>query len=140
MRAGVVQFQPEFGNVKGNLETLLSMIASEDADLFVLPELVLSGYIFGSREEALSLSQDPSGEEFEGVRGLARDKGATIVLGFAERAGERLYNSSIMVSPNGTTSVYRKVQLFCDEKRIFDPGDRPPAVVDIGGVRLGMMI
>ena len=78
MRAGVVQFQPEFGNVKRNLETLLSMVASEEADLFVLPELALSGYIFGSREEALSLSQGPSGEEFEGVAGLARDRGATI--------------------------------------------------------------
>lgn len=140
MRAGVVQFQPEFGSVKGNLETLLSMIASEEADLFVLPELALSGYIFESREEALSLSQGPGGEEFEGVTGLARDRGATIVLGFAERAGERLYNSSIMVSPDGTTSVYRKVQLFCEEKKIFDPGDRPPAVVDVAGVRLGMMI
>ena len=115
MRAGVVQFEPEFGNVKGNLETLLSMIASEEADLFVLPELALSGYIFESREEALLLSQGPGGEEFEGVASLARDKGATIVLGFAERAGERLYNSSIMVSADGTTSVYRKVQLFCNE-------------------------
>jgi len=140
MRAGVVQFQPEFGNVKRNLETLLSMVASEKADLFVLPELALSGYVFESREEALSLSQGPGGEEFEGVTGLARDKGATIVLGFAERAGERLYNSSILASPDGTTSVYRKVQLFCDEKRIFDPGDIPPAVVEIAGVRLGMMI
>ena len=52
MRAGVVQFQPEFGNIKRNLEKVLSMIASEEADLFVLPELALSGYIFESREEA----------------------------------------------------------------------------------------
>jgi predicted amidohydrolase len=140
MRAGVVQFQPEFGNVKRNLETLLSMVASEEADLFVLPELALSGYIFGSREEALSLSQGPGGEEFNGVAGLARDRSATIVLGFAERAGDRLYNSSIMVFPDGTTCVYRKVQLFCDEKRIFDPGDKSPEVVEIAGVRLGMMI
>ncbi|MEA3408892.1 MAG: nitrilase-related carbon-nitrogen hydrolase [Candidatus Eisenbacteria bacterium] len=140
MRAGVVQFRPEFGNIEGNLKTLLSMIESEEADLFVLPELALSGYIFESREEALSFSQVPGGEEFEGVARLAGEKGATIVLGFAERAGERLYNSSIMISPDGTTSVYRKVQLFCEEKSIFDPGDRSPAVVDVAGVRLGMMI
>jgi predicted amidohydrolase len=140
MRAGVVQFQPEFGYINRNIEKLLSMIASEEADLFVLPELDLSGYVFESRAEALSLSQTPGGDELESVAVLARDRGATIVLGFAERAGERLYNSSIMISPDGMTSVYRKVQLFCDEKRVFDPGDRPPAVVDIGGVRLGMMI
>ena len=36
--------------------------------------------------------------------------------------------------------MYRKVQLFHNEKTIFEPGDRPPAVVEVGGVRLGMMI
>ncbi|MFH1688654.1 MAG: nitrilase-related carbon-nitrogen hydrolase [Candidatus Eisenbacteria bacterium] len=140
MRAGVVQFRPEFGDINGNLERLLSMIADEDAHLFVLPELVLSGYIFESRDEAMSLSQDPGGNDFQGVAAMAAEKNATIVLGFAERAGDRLYNSSILVPPDGTVSVYRKVQLFHNEKRIFDPGDRCPSVVEVDGVRLGMMI
>lgn len=140
MRAGVVQFRPEFGDVEGNLEKLLSMIAAEDADLFVLPELALSGYLFESRDEALSLSQDPLGDDFRDVAALAAARSATIVLGFAERAGDRLYNSSILIPPDGEASVYRKVQLFHNEKTIFEPGDRPPAVVEVGGVRLGMMI
>jgi predicted amidohydrolase len=140
MRAGVVQFRPEFGDIKGNLKRLLSMIAAEDADLFVLPELALSGYVFESRDEAMSLSQDPGGDEFRGVAALAADKNATIVLGFAERAGDRLYNSSILVPPDGMVSVYRKVQLFYNEKTIFDPGGRSPGVVEVAGVRLGMMI
>ena len=72
MRAGVVQFRPEFGDVEGNLEKLLSMVAAEDADLFVLPELALSGYLFESRDEALSLSQDPLGDDFRDVAALAR--------------------------------------------------------------------
>jgi len=140
MRVGVVQFQPEFGSVKRNMDRVLSMVASNEADLFVLPELVLSGYTFESRSEARSLSQDPDGDEFRRVVAMAAQKKATIVLGFAERAGEKLYNSSILVAPDGNIAVYRKVQLFCDEKVIFDPGDRPPAVVEVDGVRLGMMI
>jgi len=140
MRAGVVQFQPEFGNIKGNMERVLSMVASHEADLFVLPELALSGYVFESREEALSLSQDPDGDEFRGVIAMAAEKKATIVLGFAERSDGGLYNSSMLVAPDGSTAIYRKVQLFCDEKRIFDPGDRSPSVVEVDGVRLGMMI
>ncbi len=140
MRAGVVQFRPEFGDVKGNTERLLSMVAGEDADLFVMPELALSGYVFESRDEAMSLSQDPGSSEFRDVAAMAAEKKATIVLGFAERAGDRLYNSSILIPPDGKTSVYRKVQLFCNEKKIFDPGDRSPGVVEVAGVRLGMMI
>jgi predicted amidohydrolase len=140
MRVGVVQFEPAFGDIKGNRDRLLGMIEGEVAGLFVLPELVLSGYIFESREEATSLSQQPDGEEFLPVAALAAEKEAAIVLGFAERAGDELYNSSILIAPDGSRSVYRKIQLFCDEKRIFDPGDRAPSVVEVGGVRLGMMI
>lgn len=140
MRTGVVQFRPEFGDVAGNLDRLLSMVSSEEADLFVLPELALSGYVFESRDEAKSLSQDPAGDEFSAVAALAHEKNATIVLGFAERAGDGLYNSSILIAPDGTTSVYRKIQLFHNEKRIFDPGDKAPGIVEVDGVRLGMMI
>lgn len=140
MRTGVVQFEPEFGNIKRNMDRVLSMVSGEDADLFVLPELVLSGYIFESRDEAVSLSQDPTGDEFAGVAALAAEKEATIVLGFAERAGDRLFNSSILVAPDGKRFVYRKIQLFNDEKTVFDPGDRAPDVVEVNGVRLGMMI
>jgi predicted amidohydrolase len=140
MRVGVVQFMPAFGDIMGNRDRLLDMIASEDAGLFVLPELTLSGYIFESREEATALSQEPDGDEFLPVAAMAAEKKATMVLGFAERAGDRLYNSSILITPDGSRFVYRKVQLFCDEKRIFDAGDKAPSVVEVGGVRLGMMI
>ena len=116
------------------------MMADVRADLYVLPELALSGYVFESREEARGLAQTPDGEEFGVVDRLARERSATVVIGFAELAGERLYNSSLMIGPDGSRTVYRKVQLFCDEKTHFDPGDRAPSVVESGGVRLGMMI
>jgi predicted amidohydrolase len=105
-----------------------------------MPELTLSGYIFESREEAASLAQEADADEFLPVLDIAAEKRSSMVLGFAERAGESLYNSSLLVKPDGALSVYRKVQLFNDEKRIFDPGDRSPAVVEVDGVRLGLMI
>ncbi len=140
MRVGAVQFAPTFGDVRGNLERCLALVSSADADLFVLPELALSGYVFESREEAESLAQDPDAEEFAALASAGAERGAAIVVGFAERAGDSLYNSSVLLAPDGSRSVYRKIHLFNDEKRIFDPGDRPPAVVDVGGARLGMMI
>ena len=140
MKIAVVQLGPEFGNVSGNLERVVSMVDSREADLYVFPELVLSGYLFESTEEALSLSQEPDGREFDRVAEAARSRSAAVVLGFAERAGENVFNSSLLLAPDGTRSVYRKIQLFWGEKRIFEPGDSPPAVVEAAGARLGMMI
>ena len=140
MDVAVVQFRPEFGDVERNLARMLELLSSQDADLFVLPELALSGYLFESPEEALSLSQTPDASEFDAVADVATGKGAAVVVGFAERAGGAVFNSSLLVAPDGARTTYRKIQLFWGEKTIFSPGDRPPTTVEVGGVRLGMMI
>jgi predicted amidohydrolase len=140
MKVGVVQLHPAFGDVEGNLEKVMERVSSEDAELFVLPELVLSGYVFESREEAASLAQEAGSSVFEPLSELAARKGASIVIGFAELCGDLLYNSSMLLTSEGGRSVYRKIQLFCDERSIFEPGDSPPHVVEVDGVRLGMMV
>jgi predicted amidohydrolase len=140
MNVAVVQLRPKFGDVAGNIARMVELIASEDADLYVLPELALSGYLFESKEEALSLSQTPEAPEFDAIADMGRAKGAAVVVGFAERAGSGVFNSSMLIAPGGSRSTYRKIQLFWGEKAIFHPGDRPPDVCDVGGVLLGMMI
>lgn len=140
MKIAVAQLGPEFGKVERNLTRVVSMVESEKADLYVFPELVLSGYLFESTEEALSLSQEPGGGEFDALAEVARSRGAAVILGFAERAGGRVYNASLLLAPDGRRAVYRKIQLFWGEKRIFEPGDRKPAVVEAAGARVGMMI
>ncbi len=140
MRVAVVQTRPKFGDVPGNMERAMSMVRSERADLYVLPELCLSGYVFESRDEARRLAQEPGDRLFDGAAAFSAESGAAVVMGFAEEDGERLYNSSILLAPDGRRMVYRKVQLFWGEKKVFEPGDRPPEVVEAVGARLGMMI
>jgi predicted amidohydrolase len=140
MKVGVLQYAPAFGNVRGNIEKLEAMIAPERAQLFVAPELALSGYAFQSRDEVAAMAQDPATPQFDGLARLARAKEAAIVLGFAERAGSLVFNSSVLIAPDGSRSVYRKIHLFDREKLFFAPGNRPPSVVEIAGVRIGMMI
>jgi predicted amidohydrolase len=70
---------------------------------------------------------------------LRRDQ-RHLVAGFAERDGERLYNSSLLVRPDGTTALYRKVHLFWDEKLVFDAGDLGFPVFAACGTTVGMMI
>ncbi|MCD4690753.1 hypothetical protein K8S17_04755 [bacterium] len=140
MKAAVVQFEPVFGDIDGNARKLAALVESVEAELFVMPELALSGYVFESVEEAEGLSQAPGASEFDGLAEIAEKKGATLILGFAERAPEGLFNASLLLAPDGRREVYRKIHLFNTEKDIFLPGDRPPAVVEVEGVRLGMMI
>ena len=140
MRAAAVQFEPVFGDVEENVRRLADLIKPVDADLFVMPELALSGYLFESIAEAEDLSQSRDSGVFDRLAAVARAKDAALIVGFAERADDGLYNSSLLMAPDGRREVYRKIQLFNTEKEVFLPGNRAPSVVEIAGVKLGMMI
>jgi predicted amidohydrolase len=58
----------------------------------------------------------------------------------AENSGDRIFNSAVLLGPQGHLATYRKIHLFDEEKIWFDPGDRAFAVHDIGLARIGMMI
>ncbi len=140
MTIAAVQTAPTFGDPRGNLDAVLSTLRSVDADLYVLPELALTGYLFESREEALSFAELPDSEAFDPIAAFAREADAVVVFGFPERADSTVFNSTLLIASDGTRAVYRKIHLFWGEKDIFSPGDRAPEVVEVGGVRLGMMI
>ena len=57
MRIGYYQYEPEFGAVAKNLETVRSALERADADVMVLPELCVSGYQFVSADEAQRLAE-----------------------------------------------------------------------------------
>jgi predicted amidohydrolase len=143
MQVGYLQFSPVFGDPNHNLEAI-ERIALEHArgvDLLVLPELAASGYLFLSREE-VRLYAEPAdeGPTRRCLEKVARGLDATVISGFAERSGERLFNSALLVRPDASSHVYRKAQLFLDEKDWFDPGDSPLEPVAAAGTDLGLMI
>jgi predicted amidohydrolase len=140
MKVAALQFSPAFGDIEGNVDKIGTMISREDADLYVLPELAFSGYLFESREEAFSLAQQPGDGVFTPLAQLASAESSTIVVGFAEKDGDSLFNSSLLIRPDGSRAVYRKLHLFGPEKGLFDPGTRAPECFDVGSVRVGMMI
>ena len=140
MRIAAVQFRPQFGEVEANLDRMLALMAPEQADLFVLPELAFSGYIFESKDELLALSQTPDAPELDRVSEAASGMGAVVVVGFAEREGKEVYNAAVLLGPGGERAVYRKIHLFDREKDLFAPGGRPPEVVEVRGVRYGLMV
>jgi predicted amidohydrolase len=141
MKVGFIQFEPVFGQIDANLATVERLLLNVDAELVVLPELFASGYVFTSREEAGSLAEEiPGGRTVELLGNIARQKNIHIVAGVCEKESNRLFNSAVLISPDGWRGTYRKIHLFNEEKLWFEPGDEGLKVFDIGACRIGIMI
>ena len=146
LRVAAIQTRPVFGDVEANVSKALALAEPVDAALYVFPELMTSGYAFASRAEAHALAETPGGRESyaPGLHALsrwARARKAHLIAGFPEKGGARVYNSSVLIGPDGRVKdVYRKLHLFDDEKLWFAPGDRAPLVSRVGPARVGMLI
>lgn len=147
MKIGYLQFKPQICDTNANITKIRQMTDNKknDFDLLVMPELANSGYLFVSNEEAAASSEEiPSGKFCNMLKEVASKRNAFIVSGINEKAGDKLYNSSILVSPNGEINTYRKTHLFHEEKLWFTPGDTGLNVFEISGVfgkvKVGMMI
>ena len=109
------------------------------ADLVVLPELVVTGYV-ADRERLLPLAEAVDGPSFEAWREVAAQAGGVVVGGFCETGRDGIYNSAIAVGPQGLLLHYRKAHRFAAEKDCFLPGDLgfPVASTPVG--RLGICV
>src|SRR5207302_2067138 len=116
-------------------------LSTVECDLMVLPELFNTGYQFVSVDEVRALAEEiPGGPTTERLRKLAAERRTHVVAGLAERAGNRLFNSAVLVGPGGLIGVYRKTHLFFEENLFFSPGDTGFPVFDIGPARVGLMV
>lgn len=140
-RAGYFQFRPIFGQPESNLKTVVDALRHSTADLIVLPELAFTGYYFSDRAEAFRLAEDVRKSPIvASLIALCRTKRMHIVTGFAEKRKDKCFNASLLIGPQGLRHVYRKLHLFNEEKKWFDPGDTTLAVHRVGDARIGMMI
>ncbi|MFX1473050.1 MAG: nitrilase-related carbon-nitrogen hydrolase [Promethearchaeota archaeon] len=143
VRIGVGQMEPIIGNAEGNLTKVNDILASasdNQVDVLVLPELVNSGYVFSSREEADSLSESiPEGNFSRHLLEWSRG-GRLAVAGLCENTDGGLYNSAAIFGGGKHLTTYRKIQLFDKEKDWFLPGNEEPPVIEHNGYRFGVMI
>jgi predicted amidohydrolase len=146
MKAGYLQFAPNYLRIEENVAAVESFLSGLDADLLVLPELFTSGYFFRSESDLRRVAEPiPDGPSTQRLKRWASETGATLVAGLAEQEGETLFNSAVLVRPDGSTETYRKVHLFYEEKTLFEPGDLGFRVFDVSTrdgtpYRLGVMV
>lgn len=138
----LVQFTPVMGEVVRNLHEIQTLLSDIETDLIVLPELCTTGYSFVSREEAMNAAEDADGPAFDFFSKLAGEKQAVVVAGFAEKSGEKVYNSALIASPGHDIKVYRKSHLFFREKECFDAGDSGFFIVEhpLKDCKIGVMV
>lgn len=140
-----VQMDCRFAGTFRNLAVIrdrLREAAERGAQLVVFPECILTGYAFDSKEEAWPHAEPVPGPSSEAVGDDCRRLGVWACFGLLEReAAGRMFNACALLGPQGESVTYRKIHLpFLGVDRFTTPGDRPFAVHDLGGLRLGINI
>ncbi len=106
-------------------EAALTAASALGAQALVLPEVWLPGYNQPDiTAQALSLDSAP----MQRLAAAAKSHATALVIGYAERDGDRVYNSAACFGPDGTLLCnYRKVQLYGPrEAALYRPGDSLP--------------
>ncbi|MBP5970036.1 MULTISPECIES: nitrilase family protein [Pseudomonas] len=146
VRIAVVQFDPQVGtqNRAANLSTSLELAleaVNNGANLIVLPELTNTGYFFQNRQDAFDHAEAvPEGPSVGSWEDFARHHQVYLVAGLTEREGSKLYNTGVLVGPDGFIGKYRKAHLWNLEKLWFTAGDSGFPVFDTPIGRIGLLI
>ncbi|WP_052336378.1 nitrilase family protein [Nocardioides alkalitolerans] len=145
VRVAAVQSDPQVGleNKEANVAATLEQIrecAAEGARLIVLPELASTGYSFDTRDEAYAHAEPvPDGPTCTAWAELARELDVYVVAGIAESDGVHLYDTAVLIGPEGFIGKYRKTHLWNREKLIFTAGSSYPVFETRIG-RIGLLV
>jgi predicted amidohydrolase len=144
VKVAACQIDPQLGEVDRNLERIERWVvdaAQAGASLVVLPEAATTGYAFTSLDEALPVARRAGVVAAELLAGMAAKLAITIVCGTLEAEGDEVFNSALVMSPDGRRFKYRKMHLpFLGIDRFATPGPDAPWVVEVAGLRLGVLI
>jgi predicted amidohydrolase len=143
-RVAAVQMTPRLADVPANVDAVLGRFdeaTGQGARLVVFPECALTGYGFHSKDEAWPYAESVPGPSLDRLATACARADAFMVVGFLERDRDRLFNACALLGPLGVVGSYRKLHLpYLGVDRFTDPGDRPFAVHDAGGLRVGLII
>lgn len=142
MKIAALQMQAVAGDVDANLDRIARAAkeaAADGASLLVAPELAVTGY--GAAEAFPDLAGAFMGDVSERLFRIARENRIAVVAGFAERAGEQIFNSALFTDGEGKIALYRKSNLYGDYERSWFQQEQPSTVlVEHDGLKFGMLI
>jgi predicted amidohydrolase len=141
IRITAIQLEVKDQSKQKNLASVLRLLDEAPvADLLLLPELWPSGFF--SFDSYRADSEEIDGPLITAVREKVAEKAVHTMIGsFVERDGDNLYNTSLVLGPDGDIfAKYRKIHLFgfqSQEKQLLTPGNEV-TVVDLPWGRAGI--
>ncbi len=144
LRCVMAQLNLVVGDVDGNTSRMIGAAHeardSMHADVILLPELAVSGY----PPEDLLFHAGMRLQVAHSLERLRREvRGITLIAGYPEYVGARIFNSAIVVRDGRILANHRKACLpnyrVFDEKRYFTPGTEA-TVIEMQGVRAGVLV
>jgi predicted amidohydrolase len=139
-RVLAVQMTPDEGAPDANLDRIAAIAAEHPGvDVLVFPELIVTGRV-GDDGMAGRFAEPLPGSSTERLRAIAARHDTFVVAGLVERDERRLYNSAIVVGPEGIVGVYRKLHLTEEDRRWATPGDLGLPTFDLPVGRIGLLI
>lgn len=148
MRIALAQISCKRGNKKENIQKMIKYVErakENNADLIIFPELSITGYVL--RDLIYELAEIvPDGTSTKELEKVAKQNKIYIVFGLpekSEKAEAVIYNTAVLVGPEGYIGKYRKMHLpthsVFEEKRYFRLGYEISVFeTEIG--RIGLMI
>ena len=147
INVALAQISCKVGDKTYNMELMkknIKQAREKGADLVVFPELSLTGYL--TRDLTYNLAESIPGPSIDSLERVAKREELHVVSGMLEHSNKArgvVYNTAVLLGPDGFIGKYRKAQLpthsVFEEKRYFRPGYQLPIFeTDIG--RLGLTI
>lgn len=143
IKVALAQINPIVGDLRQNSLKIINFIGKarqKGADLVVFPELALPGY----PPEDLLLKKHFIAKNAQALNSIKKEcKNIVALVGFVEKKGQVIYNSSALIRNGRISGIYRKNILpnygVFDEKRYFSPG-RSISVYTIKGYTFAVTI
>ena len=128
MKVALVTMRPKVADKKANLEIMKKHVEKTKADFYVFGELSICGYHV--KDELRDIAETVDGPAIKFMKDVAKKNNCYIVFGMPTEDSDvkgLIYNSSILVHPNGKVDVYNKWFLPTvgpfEEKIFFDEGE-----------------
>lgn len=140
IRVAAVSMNSPFGRTAEILDRIgefSEQAAAERADLVLFPELVVHGHC---NPDTWELAEPvPDGPSVRRLAEIAARCKLFLSVGLSEKERDVVYNTQVLLGPDGFIGKQRKIHLSRDEG-LFYTGGREISVFDIGPCRLGTVI
>lgn len=144
IRIGAAQFEARDADKTYNLDRidfLTARAVAEGAEIVSFHECCIPGYTFLqtlSRADLLDLAEPvPSGQSTCALIDLSKKYGVPLLAGLVEIDGDRMFNTYVVVTPDGFLVRHRKLHAFISPH--IDSGDAF-TVFDLLACRCGILI